>query len=67
MDDGERLVGQVELGVVARDADGLTLGAHPTAKFKERQNESSPLLGRLEFANLHIHFCPKNSDSSCIN
>ena len=29
--DGQRLVGQVELGVVARDADRLTLGAHAAA------------------------------------
>ena len=29
--DGQRLVGQVELGVVAGDADRLTLGAHAAA------------------------------------
>ena len=29
--DGQRLVGQVELGVVARDADRLTLGANAAA------------------------------------
>ena len=31
MDDGERFVGQVELGVVARDTDGLAFRAHFTA------------------------------------
>ena len=31
--DGQRLVGQVELGVVAGDADRLTLGANAAASF----------------------------------
>ena len=31
VDDGERFVGQVELGVVARDTDGLAFRAHFTA------------------------------------
>ena len=47
--DGQRLVGKVELGVVARDADRLALGAHAAAVSSDVEWEKINVGGLFSF------------------